>query len=95
MPDIEAKITITVDPTGKRGLVRAEGHPAGVLLSLEAYLNAWLKAANSKLKPETSDAEIAKLLLDTTARCIAAEYGESVLLPVLFWLACKNRGDSK
>lgn len=95
MTDMEAKITITVDPTENKSLARIEGNSAGTLLSLETYLDLWLNVANRTRKPETSDAEIAKLLLDTAAHRIAAKYGESVLLPVLFWLACKNRGDSK
>lgn len=94
MTAMEAKITITVDPTGKKSLTSAEGSSAGIILTLEPYLISWLNIVNACRNSDLSDTEVAHRLLDTVACRIIDTYGESVLLPALFVIACKYRGET-
>lgn len=95
MQNQSAKITITVDSTGNKFKVDSTGAAFSVIRALGPYINSWLATANSSRRPGVSDAKIAQQLFDTVARRVIDAYGESVLLPVLFNLACKHRGDCK
>ena len=94
MTDMEAKITITVDPAGKMHRVEVEGSTISIIRTLEPYLTAWLNTVNDCRQPGVSDTKITQQLFDTVARRVIDAYGESVLLPVLFNLACKYRGET-
>ena len=97
MQNQSAKITITVDSTGNKFKVDSTGAAFSVIRALDPYINSWLAAANSSRRPGVSDAKIAQQLLSTVARCIASEYGDSVLIPALFDLLRKystKRGET-
>lgn len=94
MQNQSAKITITVDSTGNKFKVDSTGATFSIIRALDPYINSWLAAANSSRRPGVSDAKIAQQLLSTVACCIIDTYGESVLLPALFVIACKYRGET-
>lgn len=94
MTDMEAKITITVDPAGKMHRVEVEGSAISIIRTLEPYLTAWLNTVNDCRNSDLSDTKVAHWLLDTVACRIIDTYGKSVLLPALFAIACKYRGET-
>jgi len=95
MQNRSTKITITGDSTGEEFRFESAGPPAGKISALGPFTEFWLDTVNSCRRPGVSDTKITQQLFDTVARRVIDAYGESVLLPVLFNLACKHRGDCK
>lgn len=75
MTDMEAKITITVDPAGKMHRVEVEGSTISIIRTLEPYLTAWLNTVNDCRNSDLSDTKVDHRLLDTVACRIIDTYG--------------------